>query len=128
MKLGEIALFTARVSDLTDFYKRLFDTEPVYANPGKSVFVLGDVHVLIHDGNPPVPHEGPLFDADGYPPEKDHIAFHVPDLDKAIASLDERGIAAEVRDFEWGRSAYLLDPDGRRLELQAESEATYGHE
>lgn len=126
MKLGEVAMFTPRVAEVAHFYARLFDAKPVHTNAGKAVFVLDGIHVMIHDGAAPVPHEGPLFDEEGYPPESDHVAFHVEDLDAAVAALADRGISVEVGDFPWGRSAYLLDPDGRLLEFQAGTEATYG--
>ena len=54
-------------------------------------------------------------------PNADHVAFAL-DQDAAAARAREAG--AEVigpRYFYWGRSAYLRDPEGRLLELQAES-------
>jgi catechol 2,3-dioxygenase-like lactoylglutathione lyase family enzyme len=43
----------------------------------------------------------------------------VADLERACDELRGRGIAllAEPREYPWGRSAYLRDPDGRLLEL-----------
>jgi predicted enzyme related to lactoylglutathione lyase len=54
-------------------------------------------------------------------PNRDHLAFAL-DQDAAVERAREAG--AEVvgpRDFYWGRSAYLQDPEGRAVELQAES-------
>ena len=52
----------------------------------------------------------------------DSVTFHVEACDdppRAIARARELGVAVEgPRDFYWGRSAYLRDPDGRAVELQ----------
>ena len=47
------------------------------------------------------------------PPNVDHVAFRVSDLESDAARL-----GAEADDYPWGRSAYLRDPDGRLVELQ----------
>lgn len=125
MKLGEIALFTGRVRELTDFYTRLFGVEPLSAGPGKAVFLLDGVHVLIHEGPSPPPHRGTLFDEHGYPPEGDHFAFAVEDVDETCSLLRSKGIEVEIGEFEWGRCAYLLDPDGRTIEIQG-PDVVYG--
>jgi catechol 2,3-dioxygenase-like lactoylglutathione lyase family enzyme len=56
---------------------------------------------------------------DGGPPNEDHVAVGVADLDAACAALEEAGLTLllERRDFPWGRSAYLRDSDGRLVEL-----------
>lgn len=125
--LAEIALFTPRVAEVAAFYARLFRAIPVHATVGKAIFVIDGVHVMVHDGSAPTPHAGPIFDEEGYPPDKDHVAFHVDDLDAAVADLRGHGMAVEVGDFPWGRSAYLLDPDGRLVELQAGNGAASGY-
>jgi catechol 2,3-dioxygenase-like lactoylglutathione lyase family enzyme len=66
-----------------------------------------------------------LFDEHGYPPDRDHFAVRVDDLEAHCALLRSNGFDVEVREFPWGRSAYLLDPDGRVVEIQA-SDASYG--
>ena len=56
---------------------------------------------------------------DDGPPNEDHFAISVDALDEACATLLARGSAllVEPRDYPWGRSAYLRDPDGRLVEL-----------
>ena len=56
--------------------------------------------------------------ADG-PPNEDHVAFGVAELDATSDALRAQGIEllVEPRDYPWGRSAYLRDPDGRLVEL-----------
>ena len=53
------------------------------------------------------------------PPNEDHFAFSVADLDEACDELCAQGtsLLVEPRDYPWGRSAYLRDPDGRLVEL-----------
>lgn len=48
----------------------------------------------------------------------DHLAFHVDDLDAAVAALDELGVAYEdVKDLGAARIVEFRDPDGVALEL-----------
>ena len=56
---------------------------------------------------------------DDGPPNEDHFALAVDDLNAACAELVAHGLAfvLEPRDYPWGRSAYLRDPDGRLVEL-----------
>ncbi len=56
---------------------------------------------------------------DGGPPNEDHFALAVDDLDGACEELRSEGVTflVEPRDYPWGRSAYLRDPDGRLVEL-----------
>ena len=47
------------------------------------------------------------------PTNEDHFAMSVEGLDAVCASLTANGYAflVEPRDFPWGRSAYLGDPE-----------------
>ena len=47
------------------------------------------------------------------PPNVDHFALRVADVDEEAGRL-----GTEAKDYPWGRSAYLEDPDGRLVELQ----------
>jgi catechol 2,3-dioxygenase-like lactoylglutathione lyase family enzyme len=55
----------------------------------------------------------------GGPANEDHFAVGVSDVDGACDELRAHGLALLVspRDYPWGRSAYLRDPDGRMVEL-----------
>lgn len=49
-----------------------------------------------------------------------HLAFAVPDVDKVIATLLERGVACEpvrVDEYTDRRFTFLADPDGLPIEL-----------
>lgn len=102
--LAEIALFTDDVEQLVGFYRSLLRREPTATWPGGATFDLDGVTLLVHERGEP---------ADGMPPNVDHYAIRVADVD-----VDAARLGAEARDYPWGRSAYLRDPDGRLVELQ----------
>jgi len=109
-RVGEVALFTADVEATRRFYETLLGVAPATDWPGAALFAADDVTILVHERMP--------ASGDG-PPNEDHIAFAVPDLDRACTELRAAGLdlLVEPRDFPWGRSAYLRDPDGRLVEL-----------
>lgn len=113
MKFTEVAMFTEDVRVMGRFYEQLLGVAPVVRTPGLVIFASGQVKLLIHEVYRPGPGE--------LPPE-DHVSFKVADVDEACARLVRGGMEFEVepRDFDWGRSAYLRDPDGRLLEITAE--------
>ena len=117
MKLAELAYFTADVAAMLSFYRRLLGAEPVAQSEGMAIFLLGETKIFIHQKY--TPGEGDL------PPEN-HIALAVPDVDAACRQLTALGLAIEVspQDYDWGRSAYLRDPDGRLVELNQEPVAS----
>jgi predicted enzyme related to lactoylglutathione lyase len=106
----EIALFTDDVGSARGFYEELLVTPPEAEWPGGAVFAAGDLKLLIHRRAGAMP--------DG-PPNEDHVAFAVEDLDHSCEKLRNRGVELllEPRDYPWGRSAYLRDSDGRLVEL-----------
>ena len=110
MKLSELAYFTPNVAEMTDFYRRLLGCEPVVQSEAMAIFYTGDTKIFIHQTYVPAP---------GELPPSNHTAFTVEDVDAACAQLVERGLQLEVppRDYYWGRSAYLRDPDQQQIEL-----------
>jgi catechol 2,3-dioxygenase-like lactoylglutathione lyase family enzyme len=111
VQIAEIAIFTDHVEQMTQFYQRLLGRPPAHAGEGLAIFDAGQAQLLIHRRYVPGPGE--------LPPEN-HVAFSVADVDAAASGLEQRGLRLEVppRDYPWGRSAYLRDPEGRLLELQ----------
>lgn len=109
-KLVELAYFTENVEEMSRFYRNLLGVEPVAESEDMAIFMTGGTKVFIHAAY--TPGEGNL------PPE-DHTAFEVEDLESACEQLTAAGLTLEVppRDFYWGRSAYLRDPDGHQIEL-----------
>ncbi|MFL6021622.1 MAG: VOC family protein [Gaiellaceae bacterium] len=110
-RISEVALFTADVSRLADFYERLLGRPADSRSHAHASFDLEGTVLFIHVAGDGV--EGA--------PNEDHVAFA---LDQDAAAERAREGGAEVvgpREFYWGRSAYVRDPDGRALELQPES-------
>lgn len=108
-RVAEIALFTPDPDQLIAFYERLLETAPESRWPGGAIFALGDVKLLVHVSAPSAP---------GQPDNVDHVAFAVEDVDAAAEALRGQGVEVDgPRDFDWGRSAYLRDPDGRYVEI-----------
>lgn len=112
-KLSEIAFFTDKVAEMTDFYRRFLDQEPDSAWPGGAIFMLGDVKLFIHEQYTPE-------DAGDLPPF-DHLAFTVKDVDQTAGELSEVEIHVDrpPADYYWGRSAYVRDPAGHFIEITA---------
>ena len=108
--LGEIALFTDDVDGVASFYRRLLGAEPEARWPGGAQFTVGDGTLLVHER---------AGEQAGGPPNEDHFAFRVDDLAGMCSEAIAAGLTllVEPRDYSWGRSAYLRDPDGRLVEL-----------
>jgi catechol 2,3-dioxygenase-like lactoylglutathione lyase family enzyme len=108
--VAEVALFTDDVESAKQFYAELLGAPPVAEWPGGAIFAAGGAKILVHE-------RGAAMDEG--PPNEDHFALAVDDLNAACAELVARGLAfvLEPRDYPWGRSAYLRDPDGRLVEL-----------
>ncbi|GIW73397.1 MAG: hypothetical protein KatS3mg102_2939 [Planctomycetota bacterium] len=106
----EIALFTGDVERAANFYTHLLGCPPAGRGEGIAVFAAGQLSLLVHRRHPPLP---------DHPPAEDHVAFGTSELDATCAALARAGLELLVppRRFDWGRSAYLRDPDGRLVEL-----------
>lgn len=117
-RLVEVALFTEDVAGLAAFYERLLGGEPSFRSEQMALFELDGLHLLIHHRGP----SDPDYDAGGSgPPNEDHIAIGVKGLDEtwSESGLSESSGAIEPAAYPWGRSAYVRDPDGRLVEMQA---------
>jgi len=112
MQLHEIAYFTEDVPGMQAFYERLLGAVPIAASEGMAIFLSGDTKLFIHRS----------YQADqGELPPENHVAFRVGDVDAVCERLQQAGLAVErpPQDYYWGRSAYLRDPDGHLIELNA---------
>ena len=106
----EVALFTDDIEAVKRFYRSVLGAEPEAEWHGGAIFAAGSSKLLVHERGGAV--------EDG-PPNEDHFALAAADLDQACDELRAQGLEllADVRDYPWGRSAYLRDPDGRLVEL-----------
>ncbi|MEX2212385.1 MAG: VOC family protein [Gaiellaceae bacterium] len=102
-RVVEIALFTDDPDGLTAFYERLLEAEPAERWPGGATFHLDGLKLLVHVSGPG---------------NRDHFAIGVDDVDAAAEQLRAHGVDLKgPEDYDWGRSAYFEDPDGRLVEL-----------
>jgi catechol 2,3-dioxygenase-like lactoylglutathione lyase family enzyme len=110
MKIHELAYFTDNVQEMTDFYRGLLGVKPVAQSADMSIFMSGETKIFIHRNYPPT--EGELA-------ANNHIAFAVESVDETCDVLTQRGLRLEFppKDYYWGRSAYLRDPDGNQVEI-----------
>lgn len=110
MRLAEITRFTDDVDATVSYYRTLLEAEPLSEWPGGAVFDLGGPTLLVHETYEPEP--------DDLPPEN-HVALAVDDVDAACERLADAGLDVdrEPAEYDWGRSAYLHDPEGTLVEL-----------
>ena len=106
--LEEVARFTPQPKATIEFYEKFLDMKPIWQNEDAAEFKLDGVKFFVHK----------IASSEGSP-ARDHISFSVDDVEKACTELRSRGLKIEKEpyDYDWGRSAYLKDPDGRWLEL-----------
>jgi catechol 2,3-dioxygenase-like lactoylglutathione lyase family enzyme len=109
MKLEEIAIFTDQVKETAEFYMAL-GGKVVYQNEGMAIIGFENVKMLIHARYQPGENDLPC---------ENHIAFGTPNVNKEVNRLSGLGLTVdyEPADYDWGRSAYLRDPDGKLVEL-----------
>jgi len=115
MELPEVAHFTDDAAGMCTYCRRLLIAEPITDPPGIAIFALGRSRAFIHRTFTP---------ADGELPPENHIAFALSDVDAARQRLTQQGLTVEIppNDHEWGRSAYLRDPDRHLIELSQTAE------
>jgi len=112
-RIAEVALFTTDVPRMIEFYERLLGTSPRSRSESHAYFDVGDTTIFIHLATDEAPSGAP---------NGDHIAFTVPDQDSLSDELRSQGHdVSGPKQFYWGRSAYVRDPDGRIIELVADA-------
>ena len=110
MKLVELAYFTENVQAMENFYRNLLGADPIARSNDMAIFMSDDTKIFIHRKYAP---------AAGELPADHHIAFAVDDVESTCETLTQQGLTLEVlpKDYYWGRSAYLRDPDGQMVEI-----------
>jgi catechol 2,3-dioxygenase-like lactoylglutathione lyase family enzyme len=105
-----------QVSDIersTHFYATLLGFTPRNAKP-------------LPDGRPFVPFRQGLALTSGGPEKPaqiDHMAFRVTGVDELAARLEKAGVRffEKLHDGIYGRTIYVADPDGNKIELYEEA-------
>ncbi len=112
MKIIEIARFVENVPATTDFYRTLLGVEPAYSDDTIATFKHNGITILIHERYEVGPDDLPC---------EDHIGFGVEDVDRTVSELSQKGLKIEFPpcDHDWGRSAYLRDPNGNLIEISS---------
>lgn len=101
-----MAVFTEDVPAVTAFYENLFG-DPTFADGDMAVFDVDGVDVLVHE----------TYDESESPvPPEDHFAFSVESLEDAVSD-NGFDVFREPDEYDWGRAAYVRDPDGRLVEF-----------
>ncbi len=110
-RLVEVALFTPDVARTTAFYEELLGMPPTSRSESHASFDVGGTTLFIHVASTDESHGAP---------NRDHVAFGVADPEAVADRFRSSGVdVVGPKEFYWGRSAYLRDPDGRAIELQA---------
>ena len=109
MKLEEIAIFTDKVKETAAFYLNL-GGKAGYQNDDMAIIQFENVKILIHATYEP---------AEGDLPCENHIAFGSMNVDLEAQRLSASGTSMlyAPKDYDWGRSAYLRDPNGMLVEI-----------
>jgi catechol 2,3-dioxygenase-like lactoylglutathione lyase family enzyme len=111
-RIAEVALFTTDVPKLVEFYERILGTQPRSRSESHAYFDVGTTTIFIHLATDEAPSGAP---------NGDHVCFAVGDPDLVSDELRTQGHdVTGPKEFYWGRSAYVRDPDGRIVELQAD--------
>jgi len=108
--LVEFTFFSSKLDEMVKFYQTILEVTPIVQSPGIAIFQTSTVQIILHENYPAEP---------GKLDPESHMALSSRNLDKTRQSLGEKGIVFEnePKDYEWGRSIYLRDPDGHLVEL-----------
>jgi predicted enzyme related to lactoylglutathione lyase len=116
--LGGVFLHCADVEATKAWYARVLGMEP--NDFGGFHFMHGDSAAAFGDGARTI---YGIFGADTDYFEPSHLPFMlnlmVDDLDGILARVAAEGVeeVQERQDYDYGRFAWIMDPDGRKLEL-----------
>ncbi len=116
-RLREVARFTTQPHVVARFYAGILGASPPEVEQDAYNFEVEGVNLFIHRSDEAAASQR-ASSLGGWPPGVDHIAFAVEDVDADCERLRAAGYEIDgPREFPWGRSAYLFDPDGRMVEL-----------
>ena len=107
-----IILFVEHYERCVAFYRDVLELPIEEQKPDLIRFGFGGAYLMVERGG--------VAHAEGKSRAQNPttLRFNVADIDKAIAWLQAKGIAPQVRRWDWGITANFLDPDGNHVELR----------
>lgn len=128
VKIAHVVFRTRRFDEMLNWYQRVFDARVQHKNPAVAFLTFDDEHHRFAFVNLAVVSPDSSEPSDGIASGVDHVAFTFAGLDELMETyfrLDEAGIKP-YWSIHHGMtiSFYYNDPEGNRIEFQAERFAT----
>jgi catechol 2,3-dioxygenase-like lactoylglutathione lyase family enzyme len=117
--IGGVFLYARDPKALADWYHRHLGIEIIAYQEGSNY-----AHEFAWDEDAPIPRRNTTWavlqatdeQADAVP--RTVVNYHVDDLPGLLTDLREQGVEIEKsEDFDYGRFAWITDPEGHRIEL-----------
>ena len=102
-----------------EFYKDIFDLKILFEEQQGEFrlccFDFAGAYLMIETGGSANPAGKPISEGAA------KLRFNVKDLNETVDYLITKGIDATIRNFDWGSTINIFDPDGNRLGITEES-------
>lgn len=112
IELSGVILFTENYEACVAFYRDLLGLPYVFSKPGLTCLDFGGQYLMVESHGVARPHEKQRHE------NPTILRFNVNDVEQTARTLRDKGIAVDVRHFEWGVIGGFTDPDGNRCELK----------
>ena len=107
-----IILGTERFDACLEFYRDILGLPVWFEKPGLCCLHFGDGYLMVEHGG--VARDGRKTNAEN----PTMLRFNVADVEATAAALRSKGVAVEVKRFDWGTIGQFTDPDGNACELK----------
>jgi catechol 2,3-dioxygenase-like lactoylglutathione lyase family enzyme len=123
LKVGAITMFVSDIAASTEFYLRVFDTEPIFQDEASTAIRFDNVivNLLIESEAPELIEPAKVAPADAG--SRVQLTINVESCDATVADLTARGATFlnGPIDRPWGqRTAAFADPDGHVWEIASD--------
>jgi lactoylglutathione lyase len=107
-----LLLFTENYAACIAFYRDVLELPIEEQQENLTRFGFGDAYLMVERGGVATAAaksraESPVT-----------LRLNVEDIDPVVAMLRARGVAVEVRHWDWGVTGHFTDPDGNRCEVR----------
>lgn len=116
-----IIVFTENYDACVAFYGQTLGLEQVNQLEGLTTFAFGAAYLMIESGGVASGHEKTRAE------NPTIIRFNVTDVEATAEMLCGRGVAVEIRHWNWGITGKMLDPDGNRVQLKNQTNEYSSH-